>query len=407
MPRIKAAVGLLAVAVFCIGFNSVRYPVVWDMVAASTATAAPQRGSESANANAAAGQTAPAPPLASIAGSKPAKSPDYWSTGDAEELPGLKTGDAAAPADAFDTTLNPLGEMGETGDRSEAPLSVTSDPTPDTRHLSPDTPPPTPLPRPPPPDNSGRAGSNEDRAASKKDAKPATQARTAKGGTPKKPVAANAPARGRQSKAATSASHEAPPKPGSAALASNKKTGETTHAASQSGSAGFRLACTGSTCNLARDVTQPRYAPDDLGVERTDLRERNAWEFPVDRSRQQEPSSREGQPAMVPVVAGTDSATGSYAYEHKKKEGFSLAYGSQDSSLEGYSNLPDGGAEQTIGSTAWDRASWPGTRSPTISGNDPQVRRLPPPDPLAEDPISPLDPAPAGSIPIYPVTHRP
>ena len=392
MPRIKAAVGLLAVAVFCIGFNSVRYPVVWDMVAASTATAAPQRGSESANANASAGQTAPAPPLASIAGSKPAKSPDYWSTGDAEELPGLKTGDAAAPADAFDTTLNPLREMGETGDRSEAPLSVTSDPSPDTRHPS--------------PDNSGRAGSNEDRAASKKDAKPATQTRTAKGGTPKKPVAANAPAKGRQSKAATSASHEAPPKPGSAALASSKKTGETTHAASQSGSAGFRLACTGSTCNLARDVTQPRYARDDLGVERTDLRERNAWEFPVDRSRQQEPSSREGQPAMVPVVAGTDSATGSYAYEHKK-EGLSLAYGSQDSSLEGYSNLPDGGAEQTIGSTAWDRASGLGTGSPTKSGNDPQVRRLPPAEPLAEDPIAPLDPAPAGSIPIYPVTHRP
>jgi hypothetical protein len=34
MPRIKAALALLATAVFCIGFNAIRYPVVWRMVAA-------------------------------------------------------------------------------------------------------------------------------------------------------------------------------------------------------------------------------------------------------------------------------------------------------------------------------------------------------------------------------------
>ncbi len=35
MPRIKAALALLATAVFCIGFNAMRYPAVWRMVAAS------------------------------------------------------------------------------------------------------------------------------------------------------------------------------------------------------------------------------------------------------------------------------------------------------------------------------------------------------------------------------------
>ncbi|MCR4415868.1 MAG: hypothetical protein NUV77_25925 [Thermoguttaceae bacterium] len=34
MPRIKAALALLAAAVFCIGFNAIRYPAVWRMVAA-------------------------------------------------------------------------------------------------------------------------------------------------------------------------------------------------------------------------------------------------------------------------------------------------------------------------------------------------------------------------------------
>jgi len=32
MPRIAVALGVLAAVAFCIGFNTVRYPVVWDML---------------------------------------------------------------------------------------------------------------------------------------------------------------------------------------------------------------------------------------------------------------------------------------------------------------------------------------------------------------------------------------
>lgn len=66
MPRIKAALALLAVAVFCIGFNAVRYPAVWDMVAASTETASAQPRSGSAIRQAAPEDALPSPPAASI-----------------------------------------------------------------------------------------------------------------------------------------------------------------------------------------------------------------------------------------------------------------------------------------------------------------------------------------------------
>ena len=35
MPRIAAALAVLLTVVTCIGFNTARYPVVWEMVAAS------------------------------------------------------------------------------------------------------------------------------------------------------------------------------------------------------------------------------------------------------------------------------------------------------------------------------------------------------------------------------------
>lgn len=74
MPRIKAAVALLAVAVFCIGFNAVRYPAVWDMVAASTEPGSTQQSSQLATRPSASADLFPAPPTASIRGSKPADS---------------------------------------------------------------------------------------------------------------------------------------------------------------------------------------------------------------------------------------------------------------------------------------------------------------------------------------------
>lgn len=74
MPRIKAAVALLAVAVFCIGFNAVRYPAVWDMVAASTEPGSAQQSSRLATRPSASADSFPAPPTASIRGGKPADS---------------------------------------------------------------------------------------------------------------------------------------------------------------------------------------------------------------------------------------------------------------------------------------------------------------------------------------------
>lgn len=73
MPRIKAALALLAVAVFCIGFNAVRYPAVWDMVAASTETASAQRRSGSATRQAAPEDALPSPPAVSIHAGKSAE----------------------------------------------------------------------------------------------------------------------------------------------------------------------------------------------------------------------------------------------------------------------------------------------------------------------------------------------
>ncbi len=74
MPRIKAAVGLLAIAVFCIGFNAVRYPAVWDMVAAPTEMADSQRHGQSAGRRTAPDGSPARSPLLSIEGGKSADS---------------------------------------------------------------------------------------------------------------------------------------------------------------------------------------------------------------------------------------------------------------------------------------------------------------------------------------------
>jgi hypothetical protein len=66
MPRIAVAVGALALAAFSIGFNTVRYTAVWNMVGGSPQFSQPSQPSESAAAaqptavsqSAAAGQSA-------------------------------------------------------------------------------------------------------------------------------------------------------------------------------------------------------------------------------------------------------------------------------------------------------------------------------------------------------------
>ena len=63
MPKIRQAIAVLIAAAFCIGFNTLRYPAVWDMVAA-----APQA-------------------------SRPA------GTGDAADLAAAKDGDGSSPSE--------------------------------------------------------------------------------------------------------------------------------------------------------------------------------------------------------------------------------------------------------------------------------------------------------------------
>ncbi len=59
MPRLAASVAAFMVIAFGIGFNMVRYPIVWDLVGATSDLSQP---SESSRSEAAAEPSAPAPP---------------------------------------------------------------------------------------------------------------------------------------------------------------------------------------------------------------------------------------------------------------------------------------------------------------------------------------------------------
>ncbi|MFH1266101.1 MAG: hypothetical protein ABIK89_10265 [Planctomycetota bacterium] len=75
MPRIAAALAVFLTVVTCIGFNTARYPVVWEMLAARDALSQSRKAEEPAGST----QPAAAPQSASFTESRPgANSTAFW-----------------------------------------------------------------------------------------------------------------------------------------------------------------------------------------------------------------------------------------------------------------------------------------------------------------------------------------
>jgi len=72
MPKILPALGAVAIIAFSIGFNTARYPIVWEMVGPSAHLPQESNSSEPATASQ---PTIPAEPIASVPSDNPALTP--------------------------------------------------------------------------------------------------------------------------------------------------------------------------------------------------------------------------------------------------------------------------------------------------------------------------------------------
>lgn len=169
-----------------------------------------------------------------------------------------------------------------------------------------------------------------------------------------------------------------------------------------SGTGNYGSGCTGPTCSIARATRPPDSPGSDFAARNTAERGHGGFG---------EPSPREGLPPMVPVVATSNAGMDAHFYEPQPAASVardSWGTSTRESSVDAAAGSSSGSARSTFaGDTAWDRAASPGTSHPAWAGFGSQVRRLPPPDQTAEESTAPTDLGSDGSLPIYPVTHRP
>jgi hypothetical protein len=127
MPRIAAALAALLIAVTCIGFNTVRYPVVWDMAAlveGGPRLHAPEE-SETAGQSIVASLSAPASKSASIAQSS--RAPDPEATARGEWDPPETTAWEPSVAEPIAVYSSDPDEPSATGWGDDAPIATTDD----------------------------------------------------------------------------------------------------------------------------------------------------------------------------------------------------------------------------------------------------------------------------------------
>lgn len=126
MPRIKAAAGLLTLALFCVGFNSARYPVVWDMVGRMLAHADNEAVAEAGPETPAPAEVAapmPPPPTVSLSGSRFEETPRAPEK--TASLP-VKQSEEQKPRRRAESKTTPAARQVAGGDKKEGPSQAKS-----------------------------------------------------------------------------------------------------------------------------------------------------------------------------------------------------------------------------------------------------------------------------------------